>query len=206
MILTDIGEIGVHMGADCYKLRPSLYAISQLGTPQEIVALFAAVMSDRPPIGDVLGVIHACSDQDLSHVFGCFVPARAKGAKGFRFKPGAARTQDAVHIARSLLRHGVVGALPPLERKDDTPGDYTTGFDARANAAVAMAHLGATSTEAWQMTMTELVGAMRAKFPPMPELDDKGRPVPPKMSAKEYEDTMEYGDAVMAALARKKGK
>lgn len=207
MILTDIGEIGIHMGADCYKLRPSLYAISQLGTPTQIVELFSAVMSDRPPIGDVLGVIHACSDDDLSHVFGCFVPARAVGAKGLRYVAGAAPLVHAVHIARTLLRHGVTGALPPLPRTTEADGDYTTGFDARANVAVAMAHLGATRGDAWQMTMTELVGAMRAKFPQMPETDEKGNRVPPKMTVKEYDATMEHGDAVMQALARrKKGK
>lgn len=206
MVLTDIGEIAVHMGADCYKLRPSLYAISQLGTPEEIVQIYARVMSEVPDLGDVLHVINCCAVDDVSAVFGCLVPARAPGATGLRFKMGRAPFAHAVYIARSLLRHGVTGALPPQEDREPTDGDYSPVFDARANVAVAMAHLGASSAQAWAMTMTELVGAMRAKFPPLPELDEKGRRVPPKMKREEYDATMEYGDAVLAALARRKGK
>lgn len=197
MILADIGEIAVHMGADCYKLRPSLYAVSQMGTPEEIVQLYARMMGDGPTLADALHVINCCAEDDVSAVFGCL-------NESLQFVPGAAPAAHAVHIARSLLRHGVTGALPPLEGKTPSDGDYSKTFSARDNVAVAMAHLGATSAAAWQMTMTELVGAMRAKFPPMPELDEKGRPVPPKMKREEYDATMEYGDAIMAKLAKKK--
>lgn len=199
MILVDIGEIGIHTGADCYKLRPSLYAISQLGSPAEIVRLYGAVMGEAPILADVLGVIHACAQEDVSHVFGCFVPARAPGAKGLRYVPGTAKVADTAILARSLLRHGVTGALPPQEAEGDEPA-YSAEFDARSYVALAMAHLGATSAEAWQMTMTELVGAMRAKFPP---IKDQKRPAKP-MTAPEYDATMEYGDAIMAKLAKRK--
>lgn len=197
MILAEIGEVGIHAGADCYKLRPSLYAISQLGTPEEIVEIYARVMGASPPLADALHVIFCCAEDDVSHIFGHFDEDR-------KFVPGRAPAEHAIHIARALLRHGVTSALPPQgEPKDE---DYTPRFVAREHVAVAMAHLGASSRDAWQMTMTELVGAMRAKFPPLPEIDAKGKPRPPKMTKDEYEATMEYGDAVLEALARRKGK
>lgn len=201
MILVDIGEIGIHTGADCYKLRPSLYAISQLGTPTQIVSLYASVMGAAPPLADVLGIIHACAQDDVSHIFGCFVPARAPGAKGLRYVPGEAEVADAAIIARSLLRHGVTGALPPQEVNGEEP-EYSAEFDARSYVALAMAHLGATSADAWQMTMTELVGAMRAKFPPVKDPNKRAASKP--MTPTEYDATMEYGDAIMAKLAKRK--
>ena len=197
MILAEIGEVGIHTGADCHKLRPSLYAISQLGTPEEIVEIYARVMGASPPLADALHVIFCCAEEDVSHIFGHF-------NEDLKFVPGRAPSEHAVHIARALLRHGVTSALPPQGEPKD--GDYTPRFVAREHVAVAMAHLGASSHDAWQMTMTELVGAMRAKFPPPPELDAKGKPRAPKMTEAEYEATMEYGDAVLEALARRKGK
>lgn len=200
MILADIGEIGIHTGAVCHKLRPSLYAVSQLGTPEEIVQIFARVMGENPTLADALHVINCCAEDDVTHIFGALVPAQAPGKKGLRFKVGRAPVEHAVHIARSLLRHGVTGALPAVEDDDGEerePG-YVQRFDARAHVALAMAHLGASSAAAWQMTMTELVGAMRAKFPP---IKDPNKPAKP-MTPTEYDATMDYGDAIMAKLAK----
>lgn len=197
MILVDIGEIGVTTGANFYKLRPSLYAISQLGTPEEILALYESLMGTEPRLLDALAVIHACAEEDVSDAFGCLVPARAGGAKGVRYKPGEARVMDMLIIARSLLRHGVTGALPPEPVDDDTP--EAEGFDARAYVSLAMAHLGASSRDAWAMTMTELVGAMRAKFPPTKEGS-------PRMTAEEYEATMDWADRVEEARRKQHGK
>lgn len=164
MILTDIGEVGIETGGKLYKLRPSLYAMTQIGDPGEIVAVFASVMSS-PSLADVLAVCNACCEDDVSGLFGHVVPARA--GRGLRYAPGKVPIPKMVHIARSLLRHGVTGALEPLPRKPgDDPG-FVKEFDARAHVALAMAHLGATSDQAWAMTMTELVGALRAKFPPV---------------------------------------
>lgn len=198
MILVDIGEIGVTTGANFHKLRPSLYAISQLGTPEEILALYESLMGPEPRLLDALAVIHACAEDDVSDAFGCLVPARRPGAQGVRYKPGAARLIDIVLIARSLLRHGISGALPPDEQQDDDAPE-PTGFDARAYVALAMAHLGASSRDAWQMTMTELVGAMRAKFPPVKDAN-------PRMTAEEYEATMDWADRVEEARRKQNGQ
>ena len=69
MILTEIGEIGVMVGDNSYKLRPSLYAMSTLGSPDEIVEVYSRVMLDES-LEDALAVIYACSNDDLSGVFG----------------------------------------------------------------------------------------------------------------------------------------
>lgn len=205
MILTEIGEIGIQTGGQLHKLRPSLYAISQLGTPTEIVSLYARIMGTleltRRNVEDVLFVCYSCMDGDAL-LFGTFVPTQRpkRGTPAVRFKPGPVPVENAVHIARSLLRHGVTGALPPLpQRPGDEPTSYTEEFDARANVSLAIAHLGASSEQAWQMTMTELVGALRAKFPPV-ESTGPGAKAPTR---EEHDQTMAWFEGVEAALKQR---
>lgn len=160
-ILKEIGEVGVHIDGETHVLRPSLYAMTQIGDPEEIVRVFAAVMQAEPEFIDSLAVIYACADSDVSGVFGSLA---TEGEK-IEYQPGAAPVEHVVHIARCLLKHGVTGALPPLPPKAGEEPEYTPTFDAREHVAVAMAHLGLSEREAWQMTMTSFIGAMRAKFP-----------------------------------------
>lgn len=206
MILAEIGEIGIQTGGKLHKLRPSLYAISQLGTPAEIVSLYARIMDDleltRPAVEEVLFICYTCLEGD-EPLFGNFVPTQRpkRGTSAVRFKPGPVPIENAVHIARSLLLHGVTGALPPLPQKPGAePPSYSAEFDARANVSLAMAHLGASSEQAWQMTMTELVGALRAKFPPL-ESTGPGAKAPTR---EEHDQTMAWFDGVQAALQQRK--
>lgn len=163
-ILKEIGEVGVHIDGATHVLRPSLYAMTQIGDPDEIVRVFASVMQAGPDFVDALAVVYACADTDVSDIFGSL---DTEGTK-IEYRPGVAPAEHVVFIARCLLKHGVTGALPPLPQKDGEEPEYTATFDAREHVAVAMAHLGLSEREAWQMTMTSFVGAMRAKFPPEP--------------------------------------
>lgn len=167
MILTEVGEIGVHVGGEDFILRPSLYAISRLGTPRQIVEIYACVMGE--PSGDLwrreqfewaLAVINQCSDRDVSEIFGYI-------GEDLRYNRGAAPVEHILPLARCLLKHGVVGALPPLPNSHRDEDDYVQEFDARSHVAAAMAHLGVSERDAWGMTMTSLVAALRAKFPPV---------------------------------------
>ncbi len=199
MILTEVGEIGVHAGEALYVLRPSLYAMSRIGSPAEIVAVYAAVMADTPAVIDALGVVYACCDNDLTDIFGHVEPAADGG--GLTYVPGRAPVEHVVYIARCLLKHGVTGALPELPRRPDDEPEYVKEFDARAHVALAMAHLGMSEREAWNITMTALVGALRAKFP-RPESNAPGARAPTK---EEHEATMAWFDRVEAARNKKQG-
>ena len=158
-ILTEIGEVCIHAGRDVL-LRPSLAAIASLGDPREIVDVFARVMAGDHM--DSLGVVFACAEEDVSDLFGCY---EFRG-DAIRYTPGLAPAAHVVPLAQCLMRHGVVGVAKPLPRRADAEDQYLTEFDAKEHAALAMAHLGLTEREAWNMTMTGLVAALRAKFPP----------------------------------------
>lgn len=192
-ILKDVGEVGIHAGERDVVLRPSLYAMSELGDPREIVELFGQLMNDPVTEGDARMVIlnactvlTLCTDEDISELTGHM------GENGF--EPGSIPVVEMVILARSLMRHGVVGALPPQESRGDQP-DYVSEFDARGFVAAAMAHLGVSESEAWNMTMTSLVGALRSKYPPVAS-DTPGARAPTKA---EHEATMEWADKVDAA-------
>ena len=136
MILTDIGEIGVNTGDEHFVLRPCLYAMSRLGTPSEIVHIFASVMCETPhkyQLADALTVIYACAgDHDASKAFGHVVDVQAKprlldakqDLKAAEYQPGLATIEQTIIIAQTLLRHGVVGDLGPLKSRKNKEPEY----------------------------------------------------------------------------------
>lgn len=194
MILTDIGEIGVHTTDKTYKLRPSLYAMSQLGNPQEIVGIYAVVMADidNPQVKwqqfqDALYVIGVCCDEDIDHVFGYF-------NEKMKFVQKMVPQSDIITLAQCLMKHGITSAQEPLPRKHDEEPEYLKEFKASDHVSLAIAHLGMSEIEAWNMTMTSLVSAMRAKFP-VPKEDSAGAKAPTK---EQHENTMDWFEQVQA--------
>ena len=166
MILTEVGEIGVHAGDSTYVLRPSLYAMTQIGDPVEIVRAFTVVMADAATeetkqyqFEVALGVIHACSDDDLSHVFGYY-------DEDLKYIVGQSEKEHIVYLAQCLLKHGLIGIDSQDNNEQEIPEDYTPKFEARKHVAAAMAHLGLSERDAWQITMTGLIGAIKSKYPP----------------------------------------
>lgn len=177
-VLTDIGEMGVQVGSRFVKFRPSLAAIARLGTPKQIVETFVAVcgapdLSGNPVLDEprvkswrrdqfeaACCVLWACAESDdISWLVG-YTNER------FRYVRGALPLTDIVGLAAGLLKHGVLGDIPPEATRGAKKEDYLSEFKARDFAALAMAHLGADESEAWNMTMTSYIVAMRAKYPP----------------------------------------
>jgi len=204
MILADIGEVGVHAGERTCVLRPSLYAMSLLGTPRDIVATFANVQGpDAAGTAghavqrrNALAALYACAaDEDLELLHGLFGTWDEMG----HFLAGREPWPVALAIARCLLKHGVIGALPPLPQRADKQPEYSEKFDAREYVALAMAHLGLRERDAWEMTMTGLLGALRAKFPP------ERSPGASAPTVDEHEATMAWFERVEAARAKKQG-
>lgn len=178
MILTSIGEQGVSVGDRFVKFRPSLLNMTRLGTPREIVEAFGDVCIPPVPTGlawadtprfkrwkaaqfrAACTVLWCCTDEpDISWLVG-YINERG------RYVAGALPLTDIVGLAMGLLRHGVMGDAKPEAAKRAKKSDYVSEFNAREFVSSAMAHLGTSEQDAWQMTMTSYIGAMRAKFPP----------------------------------------
>lgn len=194
-ILTDIGEIGVACDGRCIVLRPSLAAMASLGEPAEIVQIFARAMEGD--LMDCLAVVFACSEEDVSDLFG-YIDSTDKGLK---YIPGKVSIDDMRILAQALLRHGVIGVAKELPRPAGEEPQYLQAFEARELAAVAMAHLQMAEAEAWNMTMTGLVGTLRVKFPPSAQ----GAPGYDAPSIEEHDAAMQWYERVEAARAAQQG-
>lgn len=186
--ITSIGEVGVSVGDLEWLFRPSLAAIDSLGSPDQIVSKFGILFSapkinpywpvpayrswERELMATAYDVLVACCESDVTPLIGHM------GSKWGSFVPGAMPSQDMVHLARSLMKHGIIGLKPegrPLAKPKE---EYVPEFRPREFVAQAIAHLGLSSAEAWNLTMTEFSGAMQSKFgkpetlPPVEEHDE----------------------------------
>lgn len=171
--ITSIGEVGISVAGGGCVLRPSFAAMDSLGSPSEIVEKYVALHSapsinpafpkqsyrrwEREALSLSVEVMWACTDDDISAITGY------AGSRLGSWVPGTMPISDMIPIARCLLKHGIIGALPKVE-KAPTKEDYSSDFKAHEYVAQAVAHLGISSDQAWNMTMTEFGGAMRAKF------------------------------------------
>jgi hypothetical protein len=157
-ILTDIGEIGIHATGRDVLLRPSLYAMSQLADAVDSFATLHGVGSPRDQFHAALDVLQACTDEDITDLVG------RMGSRYGTWVMGQIPPADLILLALSLIRHGVVGVVPKLPPSPEE-GGYTSVFEPRELVASAIAHLGLNEDQAWQLTVTGYVLAMRAKFP-----------------------------------------
>lgn len=186
--ITSVGEILCSVGDSDYLFRPSLSAIDSLGSPKEIVEKFSILFTppkynpffplqayrawEREVMATAYDVMVACCKIDPSPLLGHM------GSRWGSFIPGSMPSSDMVHLARSLMRHGVIGVKPEGRSAKRPEAEYVPEFNAREFVAQAIAHLGLSSAEAWELTMTEFSGAMQSKFgkpetlPPVEEHDE----------------------------------
>lgn len=152
-VITSIGEQGLELSdGRQVVLRPSFYAMTQLGTPAEIVEKFVAIHSGpslvQPMSFDTEGskivansinvrirnkhwrdmlflsweILTACSQDDLTPFIGS--PGERYGS--YRMGPMPAHVM--LIFARALMQHGVIGPMPKktaeqLEAEASLPRD-----------------------------------------------------------------------------------
>lgn len=201
--LTAIGEVGIETEGRSYLLRPSLFSISQIGTPAEIVETTALLLAPEPEhpyllkrfrkerFERALDVMYACAgDQDLGGLIGGMVPT---GRGRIAYSPGVMPMSDIIAIAQALIRHGVLG---DVEAEPGRTGEAVTEFKVTDYVAAAVAHLNMSESDAWNMTMTSFVQVMRSKFPP--------KPGPKPMTASDVDATLSRLEKINALRAGKK--
>lgn len=198
MILTGVGEVCVHIkGGEDMLLRPSLAAFFNMGSPEEIVDIATRALSGS--FIDCLAVIYACSpDEDnASKVFG--YTELLEGGE-ISYVKGLAEPEHIPIIANCLIRHGVIGVQDEDAKESGADGgEYSPTFDARKYASIAMAHLGLSERDAWNMTMTGLLGAIHSKY--KSERESVGSKAPSK---KELDATMEWYEQIKIARSASK--
>lgn len=166
-----------------WSFRPSFGRIASLGTPPEIVALYAALHGPAAAQEAAYVLSCLCDQDDPAPLIGWREPDG--------WKPGLMPEAEQIVIARHLMQHGIVGKARP-GRQDGGGGRYSQTFDASEYVACARAHLGLSSADAEALSMTELQQMLEMKFP---DASKRERNVPTRA---------EY-DAQMAAIKEARG-
>ncbi|EFQ8851059.1 hypothetical protein H0F83_004436 [Salmonella enterica subsp. enterica serovar Kedougou] len=212
--ITDIGQAVIRAGGKELFLNPSFLAMSRIGTPEQIVDAFVKVHAGHYPkhrIADpqilkaanarcfadmaaaAANVVRHCSEVDVAEVIGSY---SLSTTGRLIFKPGVLPVEDVIQLARHLILHGVMGDQPP-EEFESKKGEYSDKIDVRTFVYTAVAHLGMSEADAWNMTMTSFRAAMNAKFPQK----EKGK-VP---TQEKYDEVMDWAEQMLAIDAQRNG-
>jgi hypothetical protein len=165
--------------------------MSSLGSPEEIVDKFARLHSspsfmtfdDSDAYGvkmagmevnkqrlrdhwrDLLflswEVLTACTNDDLTPFIG------GPGERYASYRIGPVPPEAMLALARSLMQHGIIGPMPKKQNGEPAKpakSNYTPRFEALSYVSKAVAHLGFSESEAWNMTMTSFAANWEAKF------------------------------------------
>lgn len=177
MANTAIGEIGIQYNGQSFTLRPSLYNMQQIGTPEEIAETVQLVISAKYRMLEGLPhalnelyacekVIGCCANADIpADVFGQpeLMPLD-NGLSEMRWQNGIETAETMIAIAQALIVAGIAGA-PNADRVKSRKSKDQSPFDPLEYVGVIIAHLGMSTNDAWQMTMIEFQRAFDAKFP-----------------------------------------
>lgn len=161
-MLVECGFVRVqHRDGGEWTFSPSLGRIAALGSPTEVVELYAD-LHDPAKAADAARYVLAslCDQDDPTPLIGWH------DADALTVQPGAMPAGEQIVIARHLLQHGMVGTAKP-ERSGD--GQYTAEFRASEHIAAACVHLGMSTQDAEALSMTELHLRFDAKFPKKPQ-------------------------------------
>lgn len=159
-----------------YVFRPSFGRIASLGSPGEIVALFAALHGPHAEAEAAYVLACLCDQEDVSALIGW----RDEGG----WHAGEMPAGEQVVIARHLMRHGIAGTARPDAEAPTAEGKFSTEFHAAEYISAARVHLGLSSEDAEALSMTEFQTMFEMKFP---DAGKKKRDVPTR---EEYESTM----------------
>jgi hypothetical protein len=151
-----------------YRLAPTFANIAKLGSPVEIVELFKSFTLSGAPwhkFNIALIVLNACSDKAIPESLTGRVKFSESQQRFLYVQPShnLPMINDAVILAEHCLLHGICGKV---ESKGD--GKPMEEFDAYAFIELAQEHLNSSLEDAANMTMTQFVRRMEAKFPPQP--------------------------------------
>ena len=166
-----------------FTFTPSLARIAALGSPAEIVQLYAELHGPRagPVASYVLAIL--CDQDDCLPLIG-WIDADGR-------QQGAMPEVEQIILARHLMQHGIIGKAKPGKAGS---GQYTPEFHAAEYVAAARVHLGLSTADAEALSMTEFQTAFEMKFP-----EAKAAEVPSRDEYREFMAKMKGGPQCLRA-------
>lgn len=166
-----------------YLLRPSFYAMSQLGEPDQIertydkckmamrvitygksYCLTDTVSHDQ--LAHCINVIEACSiNDDLPDELLGWFQLSAKQDR-LLYRAGALDVKEIIIIANHLMKWGMIGQPDPMRlRMPRKKGEQPKQFDPVEYVGYAIQALHLSKSDAWDLTMFEFQRAIEKAFP-----------------------------------------
>lgn len=155
-----------------FTFTPSLGQIASLGSPHEIVTLYAGLHGPNAAKDAAYVLACLCDQDDPTPLLGW--------TDGAERHQGLMPAAEQITIARHLMQHGIVGKAKPGQGD----GKFSDRFDAAEYISAARVHLGLSSADAEALSMTEFQTMFEMKFP---QAGEKKRDVP---SRAEYDAAM----------------
>ncbi|GAA0517234.1 DUF6246 family protein [Tatumella terrea] len=192
--IKEIGECVISVGDTDYFFRPSFANMTKIGTPEEIVSTFYALHNDnlsqlivgalsvfgrlpewflrylnnsaegKAAFVAAVTVMDACCETDATPLTGEIAPSRT-GKRAFIWRKGRIDANDLIVIASELIIHGIIGrAKVRLLQRHESKATVKE-FRAVEYINAARNHFGMARTEAENLTMTEFILLLNAKYP-----------------------------------------
>lgn len=169
--LTEIGQIGVTDAEGNYFLfNPSFKNIAKIGNPKEIVQYFHWLHNERMCLLAAMRVMHSCCEHDIyDDMLVGWIDGNKDSATFDQRIDGSIPDAELIILARSLMTDGIAGRAKPTGKSSE--GKYSDSFDASEFVDAAMVHLGISTADAWQLTMTQFQRQIEMKFPAKNKVD-----------------------------------
>lgn len=166
-MLAAYGHVKIEWGDKVFNLVPSFVNIAKLGSPKEIIDTFKDFIASTNLIvkfSIALNILECCSDVEIPRALTGGVKFSDRLNKFLIVNPlhGDAMISDVITLAEHCLIHGICGKVE--DKKGN--GEPVKEFDAYSFMELARIHLNLSLADASQMTMTEFLRMMEAKFPP----------------------------------------
>lgn len=176
-MLLSYGYTEIEYCGEIYRFTPSFKNIERIGSPKEIIDVFEAVINPSydwyVTLRASLRVLTACCDKTIPVDLTGESKLSQWSNKIIYAKPKSGMTIEQVRIlAIHMLSHGVVGKV---DIKTESGNQKITDFDVSEYIESAVIALGMSYEEAANMTMTQFVKCMRAKFPDIESKESETR-------------------------------
>lgn len=157
-----------------FEFHPSFFSMQRIGEPEDIKYVSDMVYQAstnysltgrvyRREFNACVDAIQSCCDDLLPHELTGFYDEEG------HYQEGAIELHDLIVMAIHMLKFGIHGEpsrrMKALSRKEEIKPEKSL-FNPIDFVMSAVAHLGISRDDAWQMTMLEFQKAMESKFPP----------------------------------------
>lgn len=161
-----IGQQAIKVGNKRYLFTPSFRNIANVSEPKDLISIFHLMTDKDADIVAVCGhsndVMSACAVDDLPDDL-LWSLASSWDGKRTVMKEGLISLSAQIIMSADLLYMGMVGNPPKMRQKSSNK--EMKEFNCIEYVSIAVAQLGFTPAQAWEITMVDFQKAMEAKYP-----------------------------------------